>query len=138
MRPQKLIGSSAPRSVFQAQMTPEAIPITFRLLRVNKSSKNDDVIKIYGDDVNGYRINYTTPDLERSQESLMLMTGEEIDTYLSSLFTLLTKDSDPFEGLQVLAPGFPSIMLPIDTLKKPSVRNSLFNVLPILTNFWKA
>jgi hypothetical protein len=119
-------------------MTPDAIPITFRLLRPNKSASHDDVIKIHGNEASGYYIVYSTPDTKSSQESLMLFTGEEVDTYLSSLFTLLTKDADPFESLQVLAPGFPSIMLPIDVLKKGTVRQSLFDVLPLLTNFWKA
>ena len=122
---------------------PTNIPITFRLLRINNDDPaSDDVIKIYGNQDDGYSIVYTdNASANKSgsitQRSLMYMTGDEIDTYMHGLITLLLEDDDPYYGLQVLAPGFPSVLLPIPALRKKKIQRSLFNLLPLLTNFWK-
>lgn len=122
---------------------PTNIPITFRLIRTtNDDAKNDDIIKIYGNEDDGYSIVYTdnNPDDEDTSirhRSLMYMTGEEVDIYIHGLINLLLEDDDPFYGLQILAPGFPSILLPIPALRKKKVQRSLHTLLPILTNFWR-
>jgi hypothetical protein len=46
-------------------------------------------------------------------------------------------DMDPFYGLQIQAPGFPCILLPIPALRKKKIQDAIFNLLPLLTNFWK-
>ena len=119
-------------------------PITLRLLRRSKDAEYDDIIKIYRVDFedDSYKIVYVDNDPAPGvnsvkHESIQYYTGEELDTYLTSLFVLLTRDDDPFNKLQIQAPGFPCILLRVDQLKKPRVREEILNVLPLLTNFWK-
>ena len=126
-------------------VTPSAIPITLRLLRKDKTAKSDDIIKIrsYTDvDTELYQIEYKDPQSDTQSgvvhHSSEWMSGEELDTYLDSLFTLLSRDDDPFEHFQIMAPGFPCILLKVEDLKKPRVRQSIHNVLPVLAKFWKA
>lgn len=122
---------------------PTNIPITFRLIRTtNDDAKHDDIIKIYGNENDGYSIVYTDNDPSDEttsirHRSLMYMTGDEVDTYIHGLIVLLLEDDDPFYGLQVVAPGFPSILLPIPALRKKKVQRCLHTLLPLLTNFWR-
>jgi hypothetical protein len=124
--------------------TLSTLPITLRLLRPNKASKHDDLIKIYRVDFEDdcYKVVYVDGDAETYSnktvhESVRFLTGDEVDTYLTALFVLLTKDDDPFDKFQIQAPGFPCILLKVDELRKPRVREEILNVLPLLTNFWK-
>jgi hypothetical protein len=121
-----------------------SIPITLRLIRKEKGAKNDDIIKIKCWDIEEdekYQINYKDGDADTCcgviNHSSTFLTGEQVDTYLISLCTLLTRDSDPFESLQIAAPGFPCILLPVQELKKERLRQAILDVLPILCNFWK-
>lgn len=121
---------------------PTNLPITFRLIRTLDDQSKDDIIKIYGNADEGYSIVYTdsNPSNENAiirHRSLMYMTGDEVDIYIHGLITLLLEDDDPFYGLQVLAPGFPSILLPVPALRKKKVQRSLHALLPLLTNFWR-
>ena len=121
-----------------------SIPITLRLLRKDKSAKKDDIIKIKFWDIEEdekYQIDYMDGEADTvsgvSKHSSTYLTGEQVDTYMTSLFVLLTRDADPFESFQILAPGFPCILLPIEELKKERVRQSILDLLPVLCNFWK-
>lgn len=124
--------------------TLSTLPITLRLLRRNKTAEYDDIIKIYRVDFedDSYKIVYEDNDAatysgSTKHESVRYYTGDELDVYLTSLFVLLTRDDDPFERFQISAPGFPSIILRVEQLKKQRVREEILNVLPLLTNFWK-
>jgi len=124
--------------------TLSTLPITLRLLRPNMTAKHDDLIKIYRVDFEDdcYKIIYTDSDFGGDStkvvhESVRYLTGDEVDTYLTSLFVLLTKDDDPFDKFQIQAPGFPCILLNVEELRKARVREEILNVLPLLTNFWK-
>lgn len=121
-----------------------AVPITLRLLRKDQGPKKDDIIKIKSWDIEEdekYQIEYTDSDAQTYdgsvEHSSTFLTGEQVDTYMSSLFTLLTRDAEPFDQLQITAPGFPCILLPIDELKKERLRQSILDVLPVLCNFWR-
>jgi hypothetical protein len=124
--------------------SPNSLPITLRLLRKDKGPKKDDIIKIKYWDVEEdekYMIEYCDPDASSDsgivRHSSTFLTGDQVDTYLDSLFVLLCRDADPFDKFQIAAPGFPCILLPISELKKERVRQSILDVLPVLCNFWK-
>jgi hypothetical protein len=121
-----------------------SIPITLRLIRKDKSAKKDDIIKIKSWDIEEderFQIDYK--DAEAGNDSGVVnhsstfLTGDQVDTYLTSLFTLLARDADPFEWFQIAAPGFPCILLPIEKLENETVRKAILDVLPVLCNFWK-
>lgn len=121
-----------------------SLPITLRLLRKDKGAKKDDIIKIKSWDVDveeKYQIEYkdgeANTDTGVTYHSSTFLTGEQVDTYMQSLFVLLTRDADPFESFQIMGPGFPCILLPIAELKKERVRQAILDLLPVLCNFWK-
>ncbi len=122
-------------------VSPATAPIVLRLLRKDLSSKNDDIIKIFNVGSDQYRVEYTDPNCLNNVKvhhvSKDPMTGEQMDLYLNSLITLLTRDTDPFWKFQITAPGFPAILLDINDLKKRSVHESISSVLPLLANFWR-
>ena len=50
---------------------------------------------------------------------------EDIFKYISLLSRLLINDKDPFHGIQIFIPGFPSIMFDNTDLNAPIIRNIL-------------
>jgi hypothetical protein len=62
------------------------------------------------------------------------LTGEQLDTYLDSLFFLVRRDADPFEKIQVEIPCFPALIFNIEDLSKPLLRDSLKSLMPVLVS----
>jgi hypothetical protein len=118
-------------------MTP--VPITIRLLRKNcKNKTEDDVITIfresddYESNYDNYRVRYVDGGSDNLIRHETYFTGSELDAYLASLFSLVSADNEPFESVQVLAPGFPSVLF--DATRVYVVKDHLLSVLPLLTN----
>lgn len=118
-------------------MTQSPVPITLRFLRKNCTSKSeDDVITIfretndYKDDYESFKIRYVDGTADAKHE--MYLSGNELDVYLDSLFSLVSADTEPFESVQVLAPGFPSVLF--NASRVNAVKDHLLTVLPLLTN----
>lgn len=118
-------------------MTQSPVPITLRLIRKNSSNKSeDDVITIfretndYKDDYESFKVRYV--DGQASVKHEMYLSGNELDVYLNSLFSLVSSDTEPFESLQVLAPGFPSVLFNASHVNV--VKDHLLSVLPLLTD----
>jgi hypothetical protein len=120
-------------------MTQSPVPITLRLLRKNcKSKSEDDVITIfresedYDSDFDNYRLRYLDGGSDERVRHETYLTGNELDAYLSSLFSLVSADEEPFESIQVLAPGFPSVIF--NSSRVYAVKDHLLTLLPLLTN----
>ena len=120
-------------------MTQSPVPITLRLLRKNcKSKLEDDVITIfresedYNNNFDNYRLRYQDGGGEFAVRHETYLTGVELDSYLSSLFSLLSEDTEPFDSIQVLAPGFPSVLFHASRVY--AVKDHLLTLLPLLTN----
>jgi len=118
-------------------MTQSPVPITLRLLRKNCTSKSeDDVITIfretndYKDDNESFKVRYVDGLADVKHE--MYLSGDELDVYFDSLFSLMSADTEPFESLQVLAPGFPSVLFNVSRVNM--VKDHLLSVLPLLTD----
>jgi hypothetical protein len=118
-------------------MTQSPVPITLRLLRKNSTSKSeDDVITIfretndYKDDYQSFKLRYVDGLADVKHE--MYLSGDELDVYFDSLFSLVSADTEPFESLQVLAPGFPSVLF--NASRVNMVKDHLLSVLPLLTD----
>ena len=118
-------------------MTQSPVPITLRLLRKNSTSKSeDDVITIfretndYKDDYQSFKLRYVDGLADVKHE--MYLSGDELDVYFDSLFSLMSADTEPFESLQVLAPGFPSVLF--NASRVNMVKDHLLSVLPLLTD----
>jgi hypothetical protein len=109
--------------------------IQFRLLRSGeaKDQSKDDLIAIdcQGEDL--YYVYYKDSDMTNPDVAHMTaLSGDQLDTYLESLFYLLARDADPFRSLQVTIPCFPVIMLSIRSLSSRGVRETLNTIMPLL------
>lgn len=120
-------------------MTQSPVPITLRLIRKGCENKTeDDVISIfresdnYNCDYDNYRLRYLDGDSDERIRHEMYFTGNELDSYLASLFSLISADTEPFESIQVLAPGFPSVLF--EACRVYAVKDHLLTLLPLLTN----
>jgi hypothetical protein len=111
--------------------------ITFRLLKSgseNFDDEKDDMITIVhqGDDL--YHVYYRDGEWKEKFSHMTALTGNELDSYLESMFFLLTRDAQPFRSIQLNIPCMPLIMLPIDDLKKKGYRRCFRTILPILSS----
>jgi len=120
-------------------MTQSPVPITLRLLRKNcKNKSEDDVITIfresedYDSDFDNYRVRYVDGGTDDRVRHETYLTGVELDSYLAALFSLVSADTEPFESVQVLAPGFPSVLFNASSVY--AVKEHLLNLLPLPTN----
>lgn len=112
-----------------------ATNLQIRLHR-NRNEDQDDriAIRYKGEDL--YTLFYRSGNssLETPRTYSVILTGEELDLYLESLFTLLVRDTDPFLHIQFDLPCFPSVLYSIQDLRQGKIRKALWNLLPLLTN----
>ena len=109
--------------------------ISIRLLRRgpdNKDDSRDDQIAIVDKGDNNFDVFYHSADWQSKTAHFVQLTGEELDQYLYSLFTLLSCDADPFRSVQFNIPCMPSILIIMDDMRKKGVRRSLYTILPLL------
>ena len=106
--------------------------ITIRLLR-NLNMKHDDRIEIVWKGEDTYHIHYYDPnssdDLKRTKT---VLEAEELDAYLTSLFHLVARDTEPFQGIQFFIPCFPSLMFNPKNLANEGVQTALLQIMPLL------
>lgn len=111
-----------------------ATNLQIRLHR-NRNEDQDDRIAICykGEDL--YHLFYRSGNssLETPRTYIVILTGEELDLYLESLFTLLVRDTDPFTQIQFDLPCVPSLLYSIQDLRQGKIRKALWNLLPLLT-----
>jgi hypothetical protein len=108
--------------------------IQIRLIR-NENQKEDDKILIRSQDDDTYQIFFRdgNMDVKKPATYYTVLSGEELDTYLESLFTLLVRDGDPFKEIQFNIPCYPTLMYPIQELRGGKLRSTLKTILPILS-----
>lgn len=112
--------------------------IVFRLLRRPEAGQPDSpdrddyiILKHKGEDV--YQIWYRDANYRnKKRHQLTVLSGEEVDQYLRSLFVLLRSDRDGFAAVQVEIPCFPPILLATRDLCNKTIRNTLKKIMPIL------
>jgi len=106
--------------------------IQIRLLRNDRPSK-DDRIAIRRAEDESYQLFYQDGLMKNKERMYVyLLSGEELDIYLNSLFTLLVRDQDPFTQIQFLLPCFPTVLYDIQDLRQGKLRQALFDLLPLL------
>lgn len=109
--------------------------IVIRLLRSgpeNDDDSRDDKIAIVHDVEDVYQLYYNDANMKGDVAHFKLLTGEELDVYLESLFFLLTRDSDPFISVQLNIPCMPCLLYKVEDLKKLKLRETLNTILPLL------
>ena len=105
--------------------------IQIRLTR-NDDPDQDDRIAIKYKDENMYQVFFRDGSMKYKTTYCTILTGEELDVYVESLFTLLSKDRDPYQHVNFLIPCFPVVQYTMEDLSKKSIRKALREVMPIL------
>jgi len=85
------------------------LPIEFRILR-SSDKKNDDVIRITNPGGDLFNVIYNDQNSNVKSKATDLTQARVID-FLSITFRMLSLDNEPYENVQVILPGFPSIMV---------------------------
>lgn len=105
--------------------------IQIRLTR-NDNPTNDDRIVIKYKDENMYQIFFQDGNMMKSVTYCTVLSGEELDVYVESLFSLVARDRDPFRSIEFQIPCFPALQFEVDDMRKGKVRKALQRVMPIL------
>jgi len=118
----------SPMNIFQ-----DSSNIQIRLLR-DENEANDDriVIRYKGEDT--YQIYFRDANTvsKNPPTHLTVLSGDELDVYIESLFTLLTHDKDPFEAIEFQIPCYPVFRYNIEDLHFDTLSDTLKRIMPIL------
>lgn len=114
--------------------------ITIRLIRKGdgdaEGGMDDQIAIVYnGDD--SYLIYYKDANSMKGMTHSIVLTGDELDTYLQSLFFLVTRDKDPFRFVQFNIPCMPCIFLDVYDLRLKGVKRTLNEILPLMSSCLK-
>jgi hypothetical protein len=107
--------------------------IQIRLTR-NDNENQDDRIVIKYKDENIYQIYFQDGNTNAPTPTTWctILSGEELDVYVESLFTLVSRDRDPFRSIEFQIPCFPALQYDVSDLKKTKIRDTILSLMPIL------
>jgi len=106
--------------------------IQILLIRDAKLKDHDDKIAIkYDEMMDSYTVSYVDSNTVAKRVQSIELDGDTLDTYLKSLFTLLSNDQDPFVHVQFNIPAMPSILFNAKQLTNAAIVDSLMGVMPI-------
>lgn len=126
-----------PHSMFMRSQNPtqDSTNITIHLCRNGgeEAQDNDDIITIHHKGENIYHVFYRDGDfINKSHFQMNVLDGDELDTYLLSLFRLVASDRAPFKFIQFNIPTFPTLLYKPHDLTDKKIRSKLMHIMPIL------
>jgi hypothetical protein len=93
--------------------------IEIRFVRSDDSrTVEDDILKIVKLGENSVRAIYTEKSTEGLMIDTMLMTYSQLMAYLCRIFMLLSLDCDPFLKVNISVPGYPIVLIRVQTLQQ--------------------
>lgn len=105
--------------------------IQIRLTR-NEDQDQDDRIVIRYKGENMYHLFFRDGNMVTPTTYCTVLTSEELDVYIESLFVLVSRDRDPFESIEFQIPCFPALQYTVKDMQKGKIRGALKRVMPIL------
>jgi hypothetical protein len=106
--------------------------IHIRLLRNNNAEQDDHIVIKYKDE-DIYQIYFRDGNSTGKTSSYCtVLSGDELDVYVESLFVLLVRDRVPFEAIEFQLPCFPCLRYEIQDLRGGKLRDTLKSIMPIL------
>lgn len=104
--------------------------IAIRFCRDNsdQSGASDDILRIDASEDSARTFSVTYTDNDGRIRNTSECTEEEVFEHLDSIFDLLPIDTDPFEGIQIYAPTFPSVMISTKDLDRARVQNAVYRI----------
>jgi hypothetical protein len=106
--------------------------IQIRLTRNDDETQDDRIVILYRNYEDVYQIFFQDGNTQVKKTYTTFLTGDELDVYIESLFTLLARDTDPFKSINFMIPCFPVIQYNIEDLRKGKLRKALKKLMPIL------
>ena len=115
-------------SIFQSSAN-----IQVRLVRDSNADHDDRIVIKYKDE-DMYQVFFRDGNTESRKPPTYctVLSGEELDVYVESLFTLLVRDKAPFEAIEFQIPCFPCLRYDIQDLREGKLRSALKRVMPVL------
>ena len=107
--------------------------IQIRLLR-DENGTNDDRIVIRYKDEDTYQIYFRDANTVSNPPPtyLTVLSGDELDVYIESLFTLLARDKEPFQAIEFQIPCFPVLRYDIQDLGDEKLSSTLKTIMSVL------
>jgi hypothetical protein len=107
--------------------------IHIRLTRDNNYEHDDHIVIKYKDE-DMYQLYFRDGSLKNGSSAsyCTVLSGEELDIYIETLFTLLVRDRDPFRSIEFQIPCFPCLRYEIEDLRGSKLRSAIKQILPIL------
>lgn len=107
--------------------------IQIRLTRDDNEDRDDRIVIRYKDE-NIYQLFFRDGNVKGDTASTYctVLSGEELDIYMESLFTLLARDRDPFKSIEFQIPCFPALQYHMEDLRGGKLRSALQQIMPIL------
>lgn len=81
----------------------------------------DDLLLIHKLGENSLRVTYTERTEDGVQSDTTMMTYQKMLHYVSRILWLLGLDSDPFHSVQVMIPGYPTVLVPIARIQEQAM-----------------
>lgn len=85
--------------------------------QLQHNSHLDDMLKISKLGENQVRCVYTEHNVDGSMVDVSTLTYQQCLVYIYRIFTMLSLDEDPFESVQLFLPGYPTVLLRVETLR---------------------
>lgn len=107
--------------------------IQIRLTRSDDESQDDRIAIRYKDE-DTYQIFFKDGNTGAVKPTTYctVLSGEELDVYIESLFTLLARDRDPFRSVEFQIPCFPCVQYNVEDFRQGKLRTALKDLMPIL------
>jgi hypothetical protein len=105
--------------------------IQIRLTR-NDDEDQDDRIVIKYKDEDIYQLFFQDGGMVNPVTYCTVLTSDELDVYIESLFALVSRDRDPFRSIEFQIPCFPTLQYDVEDMQKGKIRCALKRVMPIL------
>ncbi len=109
----------------------ESTSIQIRLTRNDNPAQDDRIVIRYKDE-NIYQLFFQDGNMNTKQTYCTVLSGEELDVYMESLFTLLVRDNDPFQNINFMIPCFPVVQYDVQDLRGKKLRHTLQRIMPLL------
>jgi len=107
--------------------------MNIRFIRRNeKCAKNDDTMKIISSDGKTYSVVFTQGETKKS--TLVSMSDSAVFRWVRHTMSLLARDADPFEFVQLDLPLMPSVMVKVKELD--SAYNTILNAVEFHLDNW--
>lgn len=93
------------------------------------NSALDDLLTIQKLGENTLRVTYTERTVDGVLSDMTMMTYQKMLHYVTRILWLLGLDSDPFHSVQVMIPGYPTVLVPVARIQEQAMM-----ILDILIN----